>query len=155
MGKRISFDEYFMKIAILAAERSTCLRRKVGALLVKDKQIIATGYNGAPKGAPHCDEKNGCLRQELNIPSGQRHEICRASHAEGNAIAQAARYGVAVEGATIYVKNLPCVMCAKQIINSGVKEIVYADDYGDSKSNKLTKELLKESRIKVRKLEKA
>ena len=150
--KRMPFDEYFMRIAILAGERSTCMRRKAGAVLVKGKQIIATGYNGAPMGAPHCDEKEGCLRQKLKIPSGQRHEICRASHAEQNAITQAAKFGIPVEGASTYTISFPCIICAKLIINAGIKEVVYVEDYGDSESNRLAKELFAECGVRVRKL---
>ena len=109
MNRRPSWDEYFMDMAVLTAKRSTCLRRQVGAVIVKDKHIIATGYNGAPRGVPHCDEKGGCLRQQLNVPSGERHELCRALHAEQNAIIQAATPGQSIEGGTIYVTNQPCV----------------------------------------------
>ncbi len=150
--KRMPFDEYFMRIAMLASERCTCMRRKVGAVLVKGKQIVATGYNGAPMGAPHCDEKDGCLREKLKIPSGQRHELCRASHAEQNAIAQAAKFGIPVDGASIYVNQFPCIICTKLLINSGIKEIVYVGEYGDSESTKLTRELLTECGIRVRKI---
>ena len=124
MNRRPSWDEYFMDMAVLTAKRSTCLRRQVGAVIVKDKHIIATGYNGAPRGVPHCDEKGGCLRQQLNVPSGERHELCRALHAEQNAIIQAATLGQSIEGGTIYVTNQPCVICAKMIINAGISRIV-------------------------------
>jgi len=142
---RPSWDEYFMKMAHLAAERSTCLRRKVGAVLVKDKQILATGYNGAPMGAKHCDE-TGCLRQKLNIPSGQRHEICRGLHAEQNVILQAARHGVSLRDSIIYVTNTPCSICAKMIINAGIREVICSGDYPD----KFSKDFLKAAHVKLR-----
>jgi len=127
---RPSWDEYFLNIARLVATRSTCLRRKVGAVAVKNKQVLATGYNGAPTGIRHCDQV-GCLRDELNVPSGQRHELCRALHAEQNAFLQAARHGVSLEGATIYITIQPCSICAKMIINVGIKKIVMEGDYPD------------------------
>ena len=114
---RPTWDEYYMKMAELAATRSTCLRRNVGAVIVVDNHAVATGYNGAPKGVKHCAEIGGCLREKLNIPSGQRHELCRALHAEQNAIIQAAAMGHAVEGGTIYITHQPCAICAKMIIN--------------------------------------
>ncbi|RLF35737.1 MAG: cytidine deaminase, partial [Thermoplasmata archaeon] len=112
MEDRPSYDEYFMEMAHVVAKRSTCLRRKVGAILVKDKHILSTGYNGAPKGLKHCSEV-GCLREKLRVPSGQRHELCRGLHAEQNAIIQAAVFGVSIEGSTLYCTNAPCVVCAK------------------------------------------
>ncbi len=121
---RPSWDEYFMQMAQLTAQRSTCLRRKVGAVIVKDKHIIATGYNGAPRGLKHCVELGGCLREKLKIPSGQRHELCRALHAEQNAIIQAATLGQSIEDGTIYITHQPCAICAKMIINAGLKRIV-------------------------------
>lgn len=136
---RPSWDEYFLEIIELIKQRSTCLRRQVGAIIVKDKRILATGYNGAPKNCSHCLDI-GCLREELNIPSGERHELCRAAHAEQNAIAQAAEYGISVKGATMYVTHQPCVMCAKIIINAGIKRIVYSGDYPDKLSLKLLNE---------------
>ncbi|KJJ83754.1 dCMP deaminase [Candidatus Omnitrophus magneticus] len=131
MMNRPSWDEYFRSIAELVATRSTCLRRKVGAVLVKDKHVLATGYNGAPSGVPHCLE-TGCLREKLNVPSGERHELCRALHAEQNAFLQAARYGISVLGATLYITNQPCAICAKMIINAGIKKVIYSGDYPDS-----------------------
>ncbi|MFC1570186.1 cytidine/deoxycytidylate deaminase family protein [Candidatus Omnitrophota bacterium] len=128
--KRPSWDEYFINIAKLVSTRSTCLRRQVGAVVVKDKQVLATGYNGAPTGITHCDQV-GCLREELNIPSGQRHEICRALHAEQNAFLQAAKHGVNLSNATLYITVQPCSICAKMIINAGVKKVVIAGDYPD------------------------
>ncbi len=127
---RPSWDEYFLKIAHLVATRSTCLRRKVGAVVVKNKQILATGYNGAPTGITHCD-KVGCLREELKVPSGQRHELCRALHAEQNAFLQAARHGVSLDGSTLYITIQPCSICAKMIINVGIKKIIMEGDYPD------------------------
>jgi len=146
--KRPSWDEYFMKAAFLVCERSTCLRRKVGAVLVKDKQILATGYNGAPKGIRHCDE-TGCLRQKLNVPSGQRHEICRGLHAEQNVILQAALHGVSTNSSTLYITNVPCNICAKMIINAGIKEVIVLDQYPD----KIALGFLKEAKVKLRKIE--
>jgi dCMP deaminase len=146
--KRPSWDEYFMKAAFLVCERSTCLRRKVGAVLVKDKQILATGYNGAPKGIRHCDE-TGCLRQKLNVPSGQRHEICRGLHAEQNVILQAALHGVSTNSSTLYITNVPCNICAKMIINAGIKEVIVLDQYPD----KMALGFLKEAKVKLRKIE--
>jgi len=144
---RPPWDNYFMRIAFLVAERSTCLRRKVGAVIVKDKRILTTGYNGVPKGLKHCAEV-GCLRDKLNIPSGQRQEICRGMHAEQNAIIQAAVFGVSIDGSTIYTTNFPCITCTKMIINSGIVKIIYADEYPDD----LSKELLAESTVEVQQL---
>ena len=146
-SKRPSWDEYFMKVALLVAERSTCLRRRVGAVLVKDRQILATGYNGAPRGITHCDVV-GCLREKLKVPSGQRHEICRGLHAEQNVILQAAWHGVSVRDSIIYITNSPCSICAKMLINAGIREIVVLDEYPD----KMALEFLKESGIKIRKI---
>ena len=129
--ERISWDEYFMKMAELAATRSTCLRRQVGAVIVQDRHVIATGYNGAPKGVPHCSEIGGCLREKMSIPSGERHELCRALHAEQNAIIQAATLAQSIEGATMYITNQPCIICAKMIINAGIEMIVVRDGYPD------------------------
>ena len=143
--ERPSWDEYFMKLASEVATRTTCLRRAVGAVIVKDRRILATGYNGVPTGLRHCNVV-GCLRQQLNDPSGQRNEICRGLHAEQNAILQAARYGINIEGASIYINTQPCVVCAKMLINAGIKEIIYQNPYPDE----LAMDLLKESDIKVR-----
>ena len=128
---RISWDEYFMEMAELTARRSTCLRRHVGAVIVKDRHVIATGYNGSPRGLSHCGDRGGCLREKLQIPSGQRHELCRAVHAEQNAIIQAATLGQSIEGGTIYITNQPCVVCAKMIVNAGISRIVVRDGYPD------------------------
>lgn len=148
-GKKIidrpSWDEYFLEVAQLVAKRSTCLRRNVGAVLVKNKRILATGYNGAPRGLRHCLDI-GCLREKLNIPSGERHELCRALHGEQNALIQASLYGISVEGSTLYATNQPCVICAKMLINAGIKEIVISDGYPD----KLAKKFLKEAKIRIR-----
>ncbi len=130
--ERLSVDEYFMEITSVVAKRSTCLRQKVGALLVKDKRILATGYNGAPANLPHCLDI-GCLRKQLNIPSGERHELCRAVHAEQNALIQAALHGVSISGATLYTTHQPCIMCAKMLINSQIKRVIYGKKYNDER----------------------
>ena len=136
---RPSWDEYFMALANQVATRTTCMRRAVGAVIVKDRRILATGYNGVPTGIRHCSEV-GCLRQRLGVPSGQRHEICRGLHAEQNAIIQAARYGIDISGASIYVNTQPCIVCAKMIINAGITEIVYQNPYPDELSNSMLEE---------------
>lgn len=143
--KRPSWDEYFMGMAKLTSQRSTCLRRKVGAVIVKDKHIVATGYNGAPRGLSHCAELGGCLREQLKVPSGQRHELCRALHAEQNAIIQAATLGQSIEGASIYITHQPCSICSKMIINAGIERIVVYEGYPDELATKL----LAEAGIKV------
>jgi dCMP deaminase len=130
VGKRPSWDEYFMSIARLIAGRSTCMRRQVGALLVRDRRMLATGYNGAPAGLPHCDE-TGCVRAERGIPPGERHELCRGIHAEQNAIIQSANYGTGMSGATIYTTHHPCSVCAKMIVNAGIVRVVTDDGYPD------------------------
>ena len=142
--KRPSWDEYFSNIAKLVSSRSTCLRRNVGAVVVKNKQILATGYNGAPSGVTHCDEK-GCLREELKVPSGERHELCRALHAEQNAFLQAAHHGVSLKGATLYITTQPCSIYAKMIIDAGIKKIVFEGDYPDE----LALEFLKEAGVEL------
>lgn len=144
--KRPTWDEYFMKAAFLVRERSTCLRRSVGAVLVKDKHILSTGYNGAPMKLTHCDSA-GCLRKKLNVPSGERHEICRGLHAEQNVLLQAARHGVSVKDSVLYITHVPCAICAKMIINAGIKEVVFADHYPDD----MALEFLKEADINLRK----
>ena len=146
---RISWDEYFMQMAELTAKRSTCLRRQVGAVIVKDKHIIATGYNGAPKGLKHCAQLGGCLREKLHVPSGERHELCRALHAEQTAIIQAATLGQSIEGGTIYVTHHPCSICAKMILNAGLERIVIREGYPDT----LAKEILSEADLEVDRLE--
>ncbi len=145
MEKRPSYDEYFMEMAGVVAKRSTCLRRHVGAILVKEKHILSTGYNGAPKGMAHCEEV-GCLRESQNIPSGERHELCRGLHAEQNAIIQAAVFGTSIKGSVLYCTNTPCVVCLKMLINAGVTEIIYSGEYPDD----LAKEMLKESGLKIK-----
>jgi len=130
---RPSWDEYFMKITHDVAERSTCLRRHVGAIIVMERRLLSTGYNGGPSGLRHCSE-TGCLRAERNIPSGERQEICRGLHAEQNAIIQAAQYGVSIRGAMIYSTTQPCITCAKMIINAGLTKVVYEGDYPDDLS---------------------
>ena len=145
IDKRIYWDEYFMEMAELTARRSTCLRRQVGAVIVKNKHVIATGYNGAPQGLKHCAELGGCLREKLGVPSGERHELCRALHAEQNAIIQAATLGQSIEGGTIYITNHPCSICAKMIINAGIRRIVVRNGYPDE----LAEELLEEAGMKV------
>ena len=145
---RPSWDEYFMDITRRVATRSTCLRRAVGAILVHDKRIIASGYNGGPSGLAHCLDI-GCLREKLGIPSGQQHELCRGIHAEQNAIIQAARYGVSIEGSVLYCTTQPCTQCTKMLINAGITEIVYAEGYPDD----LARELLEESGTIVRRFE--
>lgn len=142
--KRPSWDDYFIEMTKLTATRSSCLRRHVGAVLVKDTRVIATGYNGAPAGVTHC-EVTGCLRQKLNVPSGERHELCRGLHAEQNAIIQAALYGVSTEGATLYCTTKPCSICTKMIINAKITKIVYEEYYEDS----LADELLKDTDIRI------
>lgn len=130
MNARPSWDEYFLDMARVIASRSTCLRRQVGALLVRDKRVLATGYNGAPAGLPHCEEV-GCRRAELGVASGAGWELCRGLHAEQNAIIQGALHGVSVQDATLYCTTQPCVICAKMLINAGVKRIVYEGEYAD------------------------
>lgn len=147
VNQRPSWDEFFMKVAYLASERSTCLRRKTGAVLVKDNRIICQGYNGAPKGLPHCSEV-GCIREKLGIQSGERHELCRGVHAEANCLIQAAVFGISVKGAILYTTHFPCSICAKMLINAEISEVVYDEEYSDN----LAKQLLKEAGIKIRKL---
>ena len=142
---RPSWDDYFMQITRQVATRSTCLRRSVGAILVLDKRIIATGYNGGPAGLAHCLDI-GCLREQLGIPSGQQHELCRGIHAEQNAIIQAARYGLPICGSVLYCTTQPCAQCAKMLINAGVTEIVYDEPYPDD----LASSILAESDVRVR-----
>ena len=142
---RPAWDDYFMEIADLVSRRSTCLRRRVGAVLVRDRRILATGYNGVPSKIRHCEEV-GCIREKLNIPSGERHELCRGLHAEQNAFLQAALHGTSVKDACLYSTTQPCIICAKMIINAGITEIVIRGDYPD----KMAKDLLDEAKIKVR-----
>ncbi len=141
---RPSWKEYFMDIALLVARRSTCRRRRVGAITVKNKRILATGYNGAPSGLPHCLDI-GCLREEMEIPSGERHELCRGLHAEQNVIIQAAYHGISIKGATLYCTNLPCSICSKMLINAGISDIIYQEGYADS----MTEEMLSAAGVKI------
>ncbi len=141
---RPSWDEYFMRIAELASSRSTCLRRQVGAVIVKDKKLLATGYNGAPSGLKHCLDI-GCLREKLWIPSGERHELCRATHAEQNAIVQAALFGVSIKDGIMYSTTQPCILCTKLIINAGIKKIVIKDSYPD----RMSMQMLKEAKVNL------
>ncbi len=141
---RPAWDDYFLDIVGIVANRATCIRRRVGAALVRDRRILSTGYNGAPSGLRHCLEI-GCLRQQNNIPSGERHELCRGLHAEQNAIIQAALHGVGVNGATLYCTNHPCIICAKMIINAGIVRIVVAGDYRDD----MAEAMLAEAKVEV------
>jgi dCMP deaminase len=143
---RPSWDEYFMEITHLVARRSTCLRRQVGAILVKDKNILATGYNGAPSGVAHCLDV-GCLREKLGVPSGERHELCRGLHAEQNAIIQAAKHGTNIDDSTLYCTTMPCIICSKMIINAGIRRIVFEEGYSDT----LAAEMIEESGVIVEK----
>ena len=130
---RPSWQEYFAEIALLVSSRSTCLRRKVGAVLVRNKRLLTTGYNGAPSGVAHCLEV-GCLRDQMGVPSGERHELCRGLHAEQNAIIQAATHGISIEGADLYCTNLPCIICTKMLLNAGIRRVFYLDGYADEMS---------------------
>ncbi len=141
---RPSWHEYFMSITELVAQRATCTRRFVGAILVRDKHIITTGYNGAPSGTSHCLEV-GCLREKMGIPSGERHELCRGLHAEQNAIIQAALHGTSVAGATLYCTTMPCVICSKMLINARIAEVYYREGYADT----LSRDLMAEAGIPV------
>ncbi len=141
---RPSWENYFMDITKLVAKRTTCTRRAVGAIIVKDRRILATGYNGAPSNVRHCAEV-GCLREQLNVPSGERHELCRGIHAEQNAIIQAAYHGASIKGGTLYCTNLPCSICAKMIINAGIVEIVYESGYADT----ISEEMLAEAHVEL------
>ncbi len=144
---RVPWQDYFMRIAYLVSTRSTCLRRRVGCVLVKDKRILATGYNGAPANVPHCLE-TGCLRARLGIPSGERHEICRGLHAEQNVIIQAAVHGVSISGSQIYCTTHPCVQCSKMLINCGVRTICYCESYPDE----LAQQMLDEAGVELVKM---
>jgi len=142
--ERPSWDEYFMRIAHVVATRSTCLRRQVGAILVLNKRILTTGYNGAPTGLRHCSEV-GCLREKYNVPSGERHELCRGLHAEMNALLQAAHHGICIAGATLYSTHVPCMLCTKMLINGGIEKVVAARDYPDE----LARQMLNEAGIEL------
>lgn len=143
--ERPSWDEYFIEMAKLVSTRSNCISRKVGAVITVDNQVVSTGYNGAPKGLYHCVDKGGCLRKLNNIESGTRQEVCRAVHAEQNAIISAAVKGVSIKNGTIYTNTYPCSICARMLINAEIKRIVYDSDYSDP----LSKEMLEESGIEV------
>jgi dCMP deaminase len=136
-----------MEITELVSRRSTCLRRQTGAILVKQKRILATGYNGAPHGLPHCEEV-GCLREKEKIPPGERHELCRGIHAEQNAIIQAATFGVRIQNAILYTTHYPCILCSKMLINAGIRLVIYREGYPDE----LAKQMLKEADVEVRQL---
>ncbi len=139
---RPPWDDYFMALAELVAQRSTCLRRMVGCVLVKERRVLSTGYNGAPTGLPHCSEV-GCMRDE--IPPGERHELCRGLHAEQNAIIQAATFGVSIRGSTLYSTHQPCSVCAKMIVNAGIEKIVNKEGYPDG----LARQILDEAGIDI------
>jgi dCMP deaminase len=144
---RPSWDDYFLEIARLVATRSTCLRRQVGAVVVKDKRILTTGYNGVPQGLAHCLDI-GCLREKLGIPSGERHELCRGLHAEQNAIIQAATSGTNIQGSILYVTHFPCSLCLKMLLNASVRKVLYLEGYPDD----LAKELAEEGRLDIRQM---
>jgi len=146
--ERPSWNQYFASITRMVATRSTCLRRHVGAVLVREKRILSTGYNGAPAGLKHCIEV-GCLREKASIPSGTRHELCRALHAEQNAIVQAAYHGISIAGSTLYCTNKPCVICSKMLINAGIKRIFFDDGYDDD----LSDAILDEAKIEITRFE--
>lgn len=142
--KRPDWDDYFLKITLDVSERATCVKRQVGSIIVKDHRILSSGYNGSPKGFKHCTEET-CIRKQMNVPSGQRHELCRGLHAEQNAIIQAAWHGVKIEGGTLYCTYQPCVICVKMMINAGIVKLVYTGGYPDE----LAQEMLKESDLEV------
>lgn len=145
--ERDSIDIFYMKMAYLTSERSTCIRRKVGAVIVRDKMVLSSGYNGSPKGIEHCTSET-CIRNKFKIPSGEKHELCRGSHAEVNAIAQAAKQGINIDNATLYCTTQPCIYCAKAMVNAGIKRIVFSESYG-SGFDDLTKEVLKNMQIDI------
>ncbi len=136
---RPSWEEYFMSITRQVATRSTCLRRQVGCIIVLEKRIVSTGYNGAPSGLPHCEEV-GCVRETRGVASGERHELCRGLHAEQNAVIQAAMHGTAVRGGSIFCTHKPCVLCTKMLINAGIRRVVYAEGYGDEMADEMARE---------------
>ena len=144
MDNRPTWQKYFMEMAVLVSQRSTCLRRKVGAVLVRDNQIISTGYNGAPKHIPHC-EHTGCIREKQNVPSGERHELCRGVHAEQNAIIQASINGSSTKQSELYCTNHPCSICAKILINAEIKTVYIFDGYPD----KLAQQLFHEADVEL------
>lgn len=142
--QRPAWDDYFMEITGVVSRRSTCLRRQVGAIIVLDNRILATGYNGAPAGMRHCLE-TGCMREQQSIPSGERHELCRGLHAEQNALLQAAVHGISIAGGIFYVTHRPCILCAKMIVNARITKVVYRGDYPD----RLSLAIFEESGIKL------
>ena len=148
MPERPSWDEYFMRIAFEVATRSTCMRRKVGCVLARSKRILATGYNGVPRGLPHCEEA-GCIRERNGVPSGQRHELCRGLHAEMNAFLQAAIHGVSVDGSELYSTTHPCVLCTKMLIQAGVRRVIAAEGYPDD----LSADMLNEAGVEVERID--
>lgn len=145
---RPSWDKYFMDIATIVAKRSTCTRRQVGALIIKDKRILTTGYNGPPSGIRHCEEV-GCLREKMHVPSGERHELCRGLHAEQNAIIQASLHGVCINDSILYCTHQPCIICAKMIINAGISEVKFLHGYPDP----LSQDFFTEANICITKIE--
>jgi len=145
MIDRPPIKDHYMSMAHLVSERATCVRRKVGAVIVKDNRVVSTGYNGVPKGMKHCTEDK-CIRTAMNIPSGERHELCWGIHAELNAVVFANRYDL--EGADIYITTFPCSFCTKVIVNSGIKNIFYSGDYNDS----LSLSLLQKSNVNIKKI---
>ena len=150
ISERPDWDTYFLRIAQLVAQRSTCLRRQVGAVIVRDNRLLATGYNGAPNNVAHCFQlPGGCLREARKIPSGERQELCRGLHAEQNAILQAAAFGVSLKGGDCYCTHQPCITCAKMLINAGIKRVVFLGEYPDE----LSLEMLKEAKIIIERLE--
>ncbi len=142
--KRPSWEAYFMDLTCLVAQRSTCLRRAVGAIIVKDRRVLTTGYNGAPSNVRHCYQV-GCMRERLAVASGERHELCRGTHAEQNAIVQAAYHGASIKGTWLFCTNQPCSICAKMIINAGISRIVYRSAYADP----LAQEMLDEAKVEL------
>jgi dCMP deaminase len=144
MKDRPSWQKYFMEMAYLASQRGTCLRRKVGAVLVRDNQILSTGYNGSPKNVAHCSE-TGCLRERLNVPSGEKHELCRGVHAEQNAIIQCAINGSSTRNAVLYCTNQPCSICARLIINAEIRTVYISEKYPD----KLAEAMLSEAGVEM------
>ncbi len=147
---RPTWETYFLRIAEIVASRATCMRRQVGAVIVRENRILATGYNGAPNGISHCSErKGGCLREAREIPSGQRQELCRGLHAEQNAILQAAAFGVSLKGAVLFCTHQPCITCAKMLINAGIQKVYFSGEYPDS----LALEMLDEGKIQLERIE--
>lgn len=144
MSERPEFDDWIMEMLEVVRKRSTCVRRQHAAIIIRDKQIISTGYNGAPAGCAHCTEDT-CIRIKMNVPSGEHYEICKSSHAENNAIVQCAKYGISTNGATLYITGYPCAICIKTIINAGIKKIIVGDGHPGDKT--MTKQLIEESGI--------